>query len=89
MNANQTVAGQPRSSAGELSNDTVEYGRSRHLLGPTIAVVALLIIAFGLTGYVEKWLWMRQVDYIGIFWTLLSVKWTMFLAAFSFAFAAG
>ena len=38
------------------------------------------------TGYVEKWLWMRQVDYIGIFWTLLSVQWTMFLPAFFFAF---
>ena len=29
-------------------------------------------------GLVQKWLWMRQLDYAGIFWTLLSVKWGIF-----------
>jgi len=29
---------------------------------------------------------MRQLDYTNIFWTLLSVRWTIFFAAFVFAF---
>ena len=29
---------------------------------------------------------MRQLDYTGIFWTLLSVQWAMFCSAFVFAF---
>ena len=52
-----------------------------------IAAAVLLIIILGIiTGYVEKWLWMRQLDYAGIFWTLLSVQWAMFCSAFVFAF---
>ena len=34
----------------------------------------------------QKWLWMRQLDYAGIFWTLLSVKWGMACVAFVGAF---
>jgi len=30
------------------------------------------------SGLVQKWLWMRQLDYVGIFWTLLSVRWGLF-----------
>jgi uncharacterized membrane protein (UPF0182 family) len=40
-----------------------------------LAICAFLTILLGL---VQKWLWMRQLDYVGIFWTLLSVKWGMF-----------
>jgi hypothetical protein len=45
-------------------------------------------IGNGIAGYrrLEKWLWMRQLDYVGIFWTLLSVQWAMFCSAFVFAF---
>ncbi|MGC1888541.1 MAG: UPF0182 family protein, partial [Stellaceae bacterium] len=51
-----------------------------------IAAAVLLIIVLGIiTGYLEKWLWMRQLDYAGIFWTLLSVQWAMFCSAFVFA----
>ena len=32
-----------------------------------------------------KWLWMRQLDYTGIFWTILSVQWAMFGSAFALA----
>ena len=59
----------------------------RHLLRLLIAAAVLLIIVLGIiAGYVEKWLWMRQLDYAGIFWTLLSVQWAMFCSAFVFAF---
>jgi len=50
-------------------------------------VVAAAIIVFGLTGYVEKWLWMSQLDYAGIFWTLLSVQCVMGVLAFVVVFA--
>ena len=60
---------------------------SRHSLRPMIvAAVLLIVVLVGIAGYVEKWLWMRQVDYVGIFWTLLSVQWGMFCSAFVFAF---
>ncbi|MFY9835479.1 MAG: UPF0182 family protein, partial [Xanthobacteraceae bacterium] len=60
---------------------------SRHLLRPTIVAAVLLIaVLVGIAGYLEKWLWMRQLDYTGIFWTLLSVQWVMFCSAFVFAF---
>jgi len=40
----------------------------------------------GISSYIENWLWMSQLDYVGIFWTLLSVQCLMFCAAFIFAF---
>ena len=47
---------------------------------PPIAV--LLFIALVLfPGFLQKWLWMRQLDYSGIFWTLFSVKLGMTCAA--------
>ena len=42
------------------------------------ALVAIGIVLSVILGLVQKWLWMRQLDYAGIFWTLLSVKWSMF-----------
>jgi uncharacterized membrane protein (UPF0182 family) len=48
----------------------------------------LLFIAVGMvTGYLEKWLWMGELHYSGVFWTLFSVQWTMFAAAFVLVFA--
>ncbi len=59
----------------------------RHSLRLIIAAaVFLMIVLVGIAGYLEKWLWMRQLDYTGIFWTLLSVQWAMFWSAFAFAF---
>src|ERR1035441_6938089 len=40
-----------------------------------IAVVGIGVVLSVVLGLVQKWLWMRQLDYEGIFWTLLSVKW--------------
>ena len=45
----------------------------------TILVVAFLAI---ISGWIQKWLWMRQVGYSGVFWTLFSVRWGLFGAAF-------
>jgi len=42
------------------------------------ALVGIVIVLSVVLGLVQKWLWMRQLDYAGIFWTLLSVKWGIF-----------
>jgi uncharacterized membrane protein (UPF0182 family) len=86
MIGNRTIAEQPRPFAGKKGT-TGKHPPFRHLLRFMIAAAVLLIIALGIiTGYLEKWLWMRQLDYSGIFWTLLSVQWAMFCSAFVFAF---
>jgi uncharacterized membrane protein (UPF0182 family) len=64
--------------------------RSRlvHLLQYLLPAAILLLIAVGMvTGYLEKWLWMGELHYSGIFWTMFSVQWTMFAAAFVIVFA--
>src|ERR1700739_4817719 len=80
-------AGQPGPFAGKKGSAPEKPPPFRHLLHLVIAAAVLLIILQGIiTGYVEKWLWMRQLDYAGIFWTLLSVHWAMFCSAFVLAF---
>jgi uncharacterized membrane protein (UPF0182 family) len=49
------------------------------------AVLGMFILAM-ISGGIQNWLWMKQLDYSVIFWTLLSVKWQMFCAAFVVAF---
>ena len=87
MIGNRTIVKHPRPFMGEKGSATGKRPPFRHLLRLMIAAAVLLIIILGIiTGYVEKWLWMRQLDYAGIFWTLLSVQWAMFCSAFVFAF---
>ncbi len=50
------------------------------------AILGIIILAI-ISGVIQKWLWMQQLDYAGIFWTLLSVKWGMFCLAFIVAFS--
>jgi len=50
------------------------------------AVIAAGVVLTVIAGMIEKWLWMRQVHYVGVFWTLLAVQWGMFAVAFLFAF---
>jgi uncharacterized membrane protein (UPF0182 family) len=51
------------------------------------SVAALLFIALiAIPGFLQKWLWMRELDYAGIFWTLFSVKVGLTCAAFAIAF---
>lgn len=51
----------------------------------TAAVVFFTALAT-LPGAVVNWLWMRRLGYANIFWTLLSIRWAMFLAAFVVVF---
>jgi hypothetical protein len=45
------------------------------------AISLLAILAF-VPSWIQKWLWMRQVGYSGVFWRLFSVRWELFGAAF-------
>jgi uncharacterized membrane protein (UPF0182 family) len=59
----------------------------RLALQMVIPAAMLVVIAIGLiTGYLQKWLWMSQLHYDGIFWTLLAVQWTMYAVAFAVVF---
>jgi uncharacterized membrane protein (UPF0182 family) len=42
------------------------------------ALVGIGVVLSVVLGLLQKWLWMSQLDYAGIFWTLLSIKWVMF-----------
>jgi len=67
--------------AGAVGNRRI-FGRGhplRLIIVGAIAVVAFLTL---ISGYIQKGLWMRQLGYSGIFWTLLSVRWSLFCAAF-------
>ncbi|MGH6671118.1 MAG: UPF0182 family protein, partial [Xanthobacteraceae bacterium] len=46
----------------------------------------LLVAVLDLPGYMQKYLWMKQLGYSQIFWTLLSIKLTMFLVGLVFVF---
>jgi uncharacterized membrane protein (UPF0182 family) len=87
MTERQTIAEQPTPLGRGRSTLTGRTPPLRHLLRLMIAAAVLLIVILGMiAGYLEKWLWMRQLDYADIFWTLLSVQWAMACSAFVFAF---
>jgi uncharacterized membrane protein (UPF0182 family) len=63
------------------------HPRLHFVLQLIVPAAILLFIAIGMvTGYLQKWLWMEQLHFAGIFWTLLAVQWTMFAAAFTIVF---
>jgi uncharacterized membrane protein (UPF0182 family) len=75
-------------SVGKITPLKTEPSNRLHrVLSPSIRFLArwgfFVLIGIGIVlsvvlGLVQKWLWMRQLDYAGIFWTLLSVKWGIF-----------
>ncbi len=68
-------------------NPSATSRKLRLLVQLVIPAVILLAIAIGMiTGYLEKWLWMEQLKYTGIFWKLFSVQWTMYAASFACVF---
>jgi uncharacterized membrane protein (UPF0182 family) len=46
------------------------------------AAIVLIMVLAVMPDYIEKSLWMRQLDYENIFWTLLLVRWAMLVSAF-------
>jgi len=45
------------------------------------AISVIAILAFIPCG-IQKWLWMKQLGYAGVFWTLLYMRWELFCVAF-------
>ena len=50
------------------------------------AVILLFIVISFVSGYLQKFLWMQQLHYAGIFWTMFDVQWTMFAVSFVVVF---
>lgn len=67
-------------SQHRITGNPLRIGR-RYRLAIAGAISIIAILAF-IPGWIQKWLWMRQVGYSGIFWTLFSVRWGLFGAAF-------
>ncbi|MGC2607532.1 MAG: hypothetical protein WA419_18450, partial [Silvibacterium sp.] len=56
-----------------LSISTTTLRSRRHLFSRVwIVVIAAIVVLTVIAGLIQKWLWMRQLHYLGIFWTLLS-----------------
>jgi uncharacterized membrane protein (UPF0182 family) len=62
----------------------VWLGKMLQWLFPVAAVLFVALIAVPL--FLQKWLWMRELNYSVIFWTLFSVRAGLTCAAFAFAF---
>jgi uncharacterized membrane protein (UPF0182 family) len=73
------------SQAPDADHPILKSSRPHRLRIIFFSVIALLACVTLLLGTVQKWLWMRQLGYSGVFWTLFSVKWIMFLVAFGVA----
>jgi uncharacterized membrane protein (UPF0182 family) len=69
-----------------MGNQSQLTRRGRLLTRVIGAAILVIIILAILSGVIQKGLWMQQLNYTVIFWTLFSVKWMMFCLAFAVAF---
>ena len=75
----------PRPPEVEQGRAVGSYGifrRWRPLKSIIAAVFLLIALVAVIPGWIQKWLWMRQLGYVGVFWTIWSVRWELFAAAF-------
>jgi uncharacterized membrane protein (UPF0182 family) len=79
-NEGRTVG--PRRTVRPVSHRWIRILVQLVIPGVILAIIALSMI----TGYLEKFLWMGQLHYTGIFWKLLSVQWTMYIVSFAGVF---
>jgi hypothetical protein len=85
MNENLTHIEPPKPPSGEQDRPAGTYHffrRWRTLKLIVLAAIVLIGLLAVVSGLIQKGLWMGQLGYSGIFWTLLSVQWGMFCAAF-------
>jgi uncharacterized membrane protein (UPF0182 family) len=55
----------------------------RSLLKRAVALAILLIVVLVLTaGWTQKWLWMQQLGFAGVFWTIFAYRLEMFCIGF-------
>ncbi len=74
---------QPRQLAGD-GGKVFRLGRPAKLIIVVTVVLSILLVV--ISGYIQKGLWMQQLGYSGIFWTLLDLRWELFGGAFVIAF---
>jgi uncharacterized membrane protein (UPF0182 family) len=75
---------EPRMLPGRGNGPSFRLGRPIRLL--LVAAIIILAILTVLSGLIQKGLWMGQLGYLGIFWTILSVRLELFAVAFVIAF---
>jgi uncharacterized protein len=80
------VRNENRLAKGELAPGEITLPRPGRIATIVAIVFVFAFIVLGMAGYVEKWLWMRQLDYVEIFWTVLSVEYAMGILAFAVVF---
>ena len=56
-------------------------GIGRSILPALIGAILVVAILAFIPSWIQKWLWMRQLNYGGIFWTLFTVRWGLFCEA--------
>ncbi len=76
----------PAGGPGKAVGDGRIFQRWRPLKLIIVAAVVLIVLLAVIAGWMQKWLWMQQLGYTGVFWTILSVKWALSCAAFVVAF---
>jgi uncharacterized protein len=82
MNATAVETATSRSGNRLASSPRLPLPRIAHILRlGLLGAVAVVFLATLLLGLVQKWLWMRQLNYVGIFWTLFSIRWGLFVVA--------
>jgi uncharacterized membrane protein (UPF0182 family) len=70
-----------------IQGERPRIGRSmRGAIAAVLAVIAVIAILVFISSWIQKWLWMREVGFTGVFWTLFSVQWELFCAAFVVVF---
>ena len=85
MSEKPTHGEQPRLPANEQDRLGGSYGlfrRWRTLKLIILAAAVLIALLAVVSGLIQKGLWMGQLGYSGVFWTLLTLQWGLFCAAF-------
>jgi uncharacterized membrane protein (UPF0182 family) len=76
-----------RQEPARLSANSPTHSALRFSAQIVIPVLIVLVIAIGMIAdYLVKYLWMGQLHYTGVFWTLFTVQWTMYAASFAVVF---
>jgi uncharacterized membrane protein (UPF0182 family) len=87
MDTNTPTLGSPWKPDAPAASATPSHPRLRFIAQAIIPAAIIILIAIGMiTGYLEKWLWMDQLHFSGIFWKLFSVQWTMYAVSFAVVF---
>ena len=69
----------PRPLADEKGRASRRGRRLKLIMVAAVVLIALLVV---ISGWIQKGLWMRQLGYTGVFWTLLALQWELFCVAF-------